>query len=171
MKSDCRYPWIVPILPTVYGEELSYYECLSKLRKAIADVASNTETLKAQIESMKLYQHRIPVGISVANSVQTTTEQHAFDIVIISKSSESMDEQSSTDSIISCSIENYLSSKAFVGMYQVIPLYEKADIVENMLSVLVCVDAATTTGQTVHKPSIDLTIKFTYGTDVVTAIN
>lgn len=171
MKSDCCFPWIVPILPTVYGDELSYYECLSKLRKAIADVASNTETLKAQIESMKLYQHRIPVGLTVTKGSNTTTEAHAFDIVIISKAAEAMDDQSSTDGIISCSIENYADNKIFASMYRVIPLYEKGDIVEDMLSALVFVDGATTAGQVICKPSVDVAIKLTYGSDVVSAIN
>lgn len=171
MKNDCCIPWIVPVLPTVYGEELSYYECLSKLRKAIADVASNTETLKAQVESMKMYQHKIPVGITVTGNNVTTTEQNAFDIVIISKSAETMDDQSSTDGVISCSIENYNPSKVYIDAYIIIPQYEKADIVEDMLSVLVATEAATTRNQAVYKPSADLTIKFTYGTDVVTAIN
>lgn len=171
MKSDCRFPWIVPILPTVYGEELSYYECLSKLRKAIADVASNTETLKAQIESMKLYQHRIPVDMTTTIAGSTNTKIHALDLVIISKSAEAMGDQSSTDGIVSCSIETYFSNPVNSGDLSVILLYEKADTVDDILSALVYYGSSTTEAQVVHKAESDIAIKFTYGTDVVTNIN
>lgn len=171
MKSDCRFPWIIPILPTVYGDELSYYECLSKLRKAIADVATNTETLKAQIESMKLYQHRIPVNMAVPDSGSTKTINHAIDIVIISKSSEAMTDQSSTEGIVSCSIETYFTNPVAGGDLSVIPMYEKADIVDDILSALVYYGSSTTEAQVVRKPASDVAITFTYGTDVVTGIN
>lgn len=171
MKSDCCFPWIIPILPTVYGEELSYYECLSKLRKAIADVASNTETLKAQIESMKLYQHRIPVDMTVPDAGSTKTIDHAIDIVIISKSSEAMNDQSSTDGIVSCSIETYFTNPVAGGDFSVIPMYQKADTVDNMLSTLIYYGSSTTEAQVVHKPASDVPITFTYGTDVVSGIN
>lgn len=171
MKSDCCFPWIIPILPTVYGDELSYYECLSKLRKAIADVASNTEMLKAQIESMKLYQHRIPVNMTVPDTGSTKTITHAIDIVIVSKSSEVMNDQSSTEDIVSCSIETYFTNPVASGDLSVIPMYEKADIVDDILSALVYYGSSTTEAQVVRKPTSDVAITFTYGTDVVSGIN
>lgn len=171
MKSDCCFPWIIPILPTVYGDELSYYECLSKLRKAIADVASNTETLKAQVESMKLYQHRIPVSMTVPDTGGTKTIAHAIDIVIVSKSSEAMSEASSTDDIVSCSIETYFTNPVASGDFSVIALYEKADTVDDILSPMIYYGSSTTEAQVVRKPASDVSITFTYGTDVVSGIN
>ena len=171
MKSNCCFPWIIPILPTVYGDELSYYECLSKLRKAIADVASNTETLKAQIESMKLYQHRIPVNMTVPDTGSTKTINHALDIVIISKYAEAMNDQSSTDDVVSCSIQTYFTNPVAGGDFSVIPMYEKADTVEDILSTLVYYGSSTTEAQVIHKPASDMPITFTYGTDAVSGIN